>query len=109
MTATPPDSADALRLHQSAESACQLLKALANSDRLMLLCQLAQGELNVGELEARTGIAQPTLSQQLAVLRREELVETRREGKQVYYRIASQQALAVIETLYRLFCAEQPA
>lgn len=109
MTATPPDPADALRLHQSAESACQLLKALANSDRLMLLCQLAQGELNVGELEARTGIAQPTLSQQLAVLRREELVETRREGKQVYYRIASQPALAVIETLYRLFCAEQPA
>ncbi|WP_448681785.1 ArsR/SmtB family transcription factor [Pseudomonas nicosulfuronedens] len=108
MNAAPLDPADALRLHQSAESACQLLKALANTDRLMLLCQLAQGELNVGELEVCTGIAQPTLSQQLAVLRREQLVETRREGKQVYYRIASQQALAVIETLYRLFCAEQP-
>ncbi len=109
MTATTLDPADAQRLHQSAESACQLLKALANTDRLMLLCQLAQGELNVGELEACTGIAQPTLSQQLAVLRREELVETRREGKQVYYRIASHQALAVIETLYRLFCAEASA
>ncbi len=108
MNAAPLEPADALRLHQSAESACQLLKALANTDRLMLLCQLAQGELNVGELEVCTGIAQPTLSQQLAVLRREQLVETRREGKQVYYRIASQQALAVIETLYRLFCAEQP-
>ncbi|WP_371228955.1 ArsR/SmtB family transcription factor [Pseudomonas sp. QE6] len=108
MTAPSLDPADALRLHQSAESACQLLKALANADRLMLLCQLAQGEMNVGELEACTGIAQPTLSQQLAVLRREALVETRREGKQVYYRIASQQALAVIETLYRLFCAEDP-
>lgn len=107
MTAITLDPADAQRLHQSAESACQLLKALANADRLMLLCQLAQGELNVGELEARTGISQPTLSQQLAVLRREELVETRRDGKQVYYRIASHQALAVIETLYRLFCAEQ--
>ena len=107
MAATTLDPADAQRLHQSAESACQLLKALANADRLMLLCQLAQGELNVGELEARTGISQPTLSQQLAVLRREELVETRRDGKQVYYRIASHQALAVIETLYRLFCAEE--
>ncbi|MBG6289195.1 MULTISPECIES: ArsR/SmtB family transcription factor [Pseudomonas] len=108
MTTPALDPADALRLHQSAETACQLLKALANTDRLILLCQLAEGELNVGELETRTGISQPTLSQQLAVLRREELVETRREGKQVYYRIASHQALAVIETLYRLFCAEQP-
>lgn len=106
MTTASLDPADILRLHQSAESACQLLKALANTDRLLLLCQLVQGELNVGELEACTDIAQPTLSQQLAVLRREELVETRRDGKQVYYRIASSQALAVIETLHRLFCAE---
>ncbi|MNE61283.1 Biofilm growth-associated repressor [compost metagenome] len=68
---------------------------------------LSQEESHVGGLEERTGIGQPTLSQQLAVLRREGLVDTRKEGKQVYYRISSPQALAVIQTLYRLFCAEE--
>lgn len=101
-------SLDLQRLRQSAGAAGQLLKTLANPDRLLLLCQLAQGERNVGELEALLGIQQPTLSQQLAVLRREGLVDTRREGKQVYYRISSPQALAVIDTLYRLFCEGAP-
>jgi len=81
-----------------------LLKALANPDRLLLLCQLSQGERNVSELEQLLGIQQPTLSQQLAVLRREGLVATRREGKQIHYRISSPEALAVITTLYQLFC-----
>jgi len=106
-----PDTAvslDLQRLRQSAGAAGQLLKTLANPDRLLLLCQLSQGERNVGELEALLGILQPTLSQQLAVLRREGLVDTRREGKQVYYRISSPQALAVIDTLYRLFCVGAP-
>ena len=94
------------QLRANAGAAGQLLKTLANPDRLLLLCQLSQGERNVGELEALLGIVQPTLSQQLAVLRREGLVDTRREGKQVYYRISSPQALAVINTLYQLFCAE---
>jgi DNA-binding transcriptional ArsR family regulator len=94
------------QLRANAGAAGQLLKTLANPDRLLLLCQLSQGERNVGELEALLGIVQPTLSQQLAVLRREGLVDTRRDGKQVYYRISSPQALAVINTLYQLFCAE---
>lgn len=94
------------QLRANAGAAGQLLKTLANPDRLLLLCQLSQGERNVGELEALLGIVQPTLSQQLAVLRREGLVDTRREGKQVYYRISSPQALALINTLYQLFCAE---
>ncbi|HEY1028478.1 MAG TPA: metalloregulator ArsR/SmtB family transcription factor [Pseudomonas sp.] len=98
------DSIDIQQLRANAEAAGQLLKALANPDRLLLLCQLAQGERNVSELEALLGIQQPTLSQQLAVLRREGLVETRRDGKQIFYRISSPAALAVIETLYRLFC-----
>ena len=93
-------------LRASAAQACALLKALANEDRLLLLCQLVVAERNVGELETLTGIRQPTLSQQLGVLRREGLVATRKEGKQVYYRISSPQALAVIQTLYQLFCAE---
>ena len=94
------------QLRANAGAAGQLLKTLANPDRLLLLCQLSQGERNVGELEALLGIVQPTLSQQLAVLRREGLVDTRRDGKQGYYRISSPQALAIINTLYQLFCGE---
>jgi ArsR family transcriptional regulator len=92
-------------MQSAAAEASRLMKALANPDRLMLLCQLSQGEHNVGELEAALGITQPTLSQQLTVLREEALVSTRREGKHVYYRIDSPQALAVIRTLYQQFCA----
>lgn len=98
---------DINRLSSAADQAQQLLKALANRDRLLLLCQLVEGERSVGELEQLLGIVQPTLSQQLAVLRREGLVATRREGKQVYYRVASAEALAVLNTLYGLFCAEE--
>jgi DNA-binding transcriptional ArsR family regulator len=80
------------------------MKALANRDRLLLLCQLSQGERRVGELQELVGIGQPTLSQQLAVLRDEGLVATRREGKQIHYRIDSPQALAVLQVLYEQFC-----
>ncbi len=91
-------------MHEAAERACGLMKALANPDRLMLLCQMSQGEMSVGELEAELGILQPTLSQQLGVLRDEELVETRREGKHIYYRVRSAPALAVLQVLYEQFC-----
>jgi DNA-binding transcriptional ArsR family regulator len=94
---------DAMR--QGAQAACTLMKVLSNPDRLMLLCQLADGERNVGELEDALGIAQPTLSQQLTVLRSESLVATRREGKNIYYRLASPRALAVMQVLYAQFCA----
>jgi ArsR family transcriptional regulator len=99
---------DIQELRANAASAGALLKALANPDRLLLLCQLSQGERNVSELEQLLGIQQPTLSQQLAVLRREGLVTTRREGKQIHYRISSPEALAVITTLYQLFCERDP-
>ena len=91
-------------LRRSADSACRLMKALSNPDRLLLLCQLTEGEKRVGELEALVGIAQPTLSQQLGVLRDEGLVTTRREGKNIYYQIASTEALAVMQTLFDQFC-----
>lgn len=93
---------DAMRT--AADGACRLMKTLSNPDRLLLLCQLSQGELRVGELEERLGIVQPTLSQQLAVLRDEGLVATRREGKHIHYRIASPQALAVMGVLHQQFC-----
>mgnify|MGYP006187483049 CR=1 FL=1 len=91
-------------MQAAAQDACRLMKVLSNPDRLLLLCQLLQGEHNVGELEAALGIVQPTLSQQLTVLRDEALVSTRREGKNIYYRIDSPQAQAVIRTLYQQFC-----
>ena len=103
MKKTTP-SIDLVRMHQSAQNACLLLKTLSNTDRLMLVCQLAQGEKCVSELENLLGIGQPTLSQQLGVLRDNEMVSTRREGKHIYYRIANPKALALIDVLYTEYC-----
>lgn len=98
------ENIDIEQLRKSADEACGLLKILANQDRLLLLCQMTQGEYCVSELEEMTGIRQPTLSQQLTVLREEEMVHTRREGKQIYYSIASKEAMAVMQALYELYC-----
>lgn len=87
-----------------AGAAAVLLKALAHPDRLMLLCQLEGGERGVADLGALTGVGQPSLSQQLGVLRGERLVATRRDGKQVFYRVASPAALVLLQTLHGLFC-----
>lgn len=103
LPASPPDLAT---LRQSADAACRLMKTLSNPDRLLLLCELSQGERRVGELEERVGVSQPTLSQQLGVLRDEGLVSTRREGKSIYYCIDSPQALAVMDVLYAQFCGK---
>lgn len=97
---------DTATLRQAAGQAVAALKVLANEDRLLLLCQLSQGEMAVGELEEALGIRQPTLSQQLGVLRNEALVNTRREGKWIYYSVASQEAMAILGTLHSLFCAD---
>jgi DNA-binding transcriptional ArsR family regulator len=91
-------------LRVSADKACALMKVMANSDRLMLLCQLSQQEMSVGELEAKLDIRQPTLSQQLTVLRSASLVSHRREGKNIYYSISSKAALAVMQVLYQEIC-----
>ena len=91
-------------MQSAAGQACRMMKVLANPDRLTILCQLAQGEKRVGELEELLGIVQPTLSQQLTVLRDEELVSTRREGKNIYYQMSSPRATAIIEVLYTQFC-----
>ncbi|CAH0149799.1 ArsR family transcriptional regulator [Pseudomonas sp. KD5] len=92
------------QLRASASKACALLKALANEDRLLILCQLTQGERNVGELEKMTGVRQPTLSQQLGILRDEGLVATRREGKYIFYGLASHEVIQVMKTLSGLYC-----
>ena len=91
-------------MQSAANKACSLMKVLSNPDRLMILCQLSKGELRVGEIEDSLDIHQPTLSQQLTVLRELDLVSTRREGKNIFYSVQSPQALAVIEVLYAQFC-----
>ena len=98
---------DLATMQAAASNACALLKVLANPHRLLLMCQLSQGELSVGELEEQLGIRQPTLSQQLGVLRENGLVTTRREGKSILYSVASPQALAVMAVLYEQFCVKQ--
>ena len=82
-----------------------MLRVLANENRLLLLCQLSQGEKSVGELETLLGIRQPTLSQQLGVLRNEGLVQTRRDGKQIIYRVVDERAQRLLETLYGIYCS----
>lgn len=94
-----------MQLHQVAERAAGLLGCMANPDRLMLLCMLVDGEKNVSELRDLTSIEQPTLSQQLTVLRTEGLVQTRKQGKYVYYRLASEEVLRLMTTLYEIYCA----
>lgn len=96
---------DVGEMRRHAAEATALLKAMGNEDRLLILCNLGQGEMTVGELESRTQIHQPTLSQQLTVLRAQGMVCCRREGRHVFYSVCSAAALATIETLYRLFCS----
>ena len=95
---------DLEEMQAAAARACRLMKVLANPDRLLILCQLSQGERKVGELEELLGIGQPTLSQQLTVLREDELVSTRREGKSIFYALSSPKVLAVMQVLYEQFC-----
>ena len=97
-------SFDLAAMQASADRACALLKVLANPDRLMLMCQLSHGEHSVSDLENELSIRQPTLSQQLGVLRDNELVKTRREGKSIFYSLASHEAMAVMAVLYDHFC-----
>jgi len=103
-SATPLAPASAAALRDAAGEACALLRTLSNPDRLMLLCELVGGERNVGELAEATGLQQPSLSQQLGVLRNEGLVDTRRDGKFVVYRLASAEAARVLQLLHDLYC-----
>ena len=98
---------DAAPLRARARVATRFLKTLANQHRLMILCYLVEGEHAVGELEERLGIQQAHLSQQLARLRRDGLVRTRRESRTVYYSLGSQEAQDMIATLHRLFCRDR--
>lgn len=91
----------------AAEKATAFLKALANQNRLQILCLLIEKEQTVSELERALDITQPKLSQQLARLRTEGLVSARRDSKMVYYSLASEEAQLVLELLHRLFCPQR--
>ena len=95
---------DLEQMSQNARQASEFLKALSHESRLMILCLLMQKERSVSELEELLGIRQSNVSQQLQRLRGEKLVATRRDGKQIYYILASDEARAVIGMLYDIFC-----
>jgi len=92
------------QMRPAAQRASDLLKALSNESRLLVLCNLAEGEKSVGELQHLIGLRQSALSQHLARLRREGLVRTRRESQTIYYSLAGEEASRVIAVLYDLYC-----
>ena len=100
------DGSDELaQMVERAREASEFLKALSHESRLLLLCILAEGECSVSELESILGERQSTVSQQLARLRLDRLVTTRREGKTIYYSLADDNVRVVLEVLYSVFCA----
>lgn len=100
VTVTPPLS----ELQQNAQHAAKLLKAMSNPARLVILCQLADGERSVGDLERAAGLSQSGISQHLAVLRREQIVSYRRVHQTVLYALASRDVTALMATLHEVFC-----
>ena len=91
-------------LERNATDAVNLLKGLANESRLMIMCVLSEGEVSVGQLNQRIKISQSALSQHLAVLREQGLVQTRRESQTIYYSLADSAAMSVIELLREVYC-----
>ena len=98
---------DIQQMRVAAAEAATVLRSLGHPDRLLLLCQLSQGERSVGELESLLGIQQPNLSQQLGVLRAEGMVSTRREGKRIFYSVKDPKILHLLGTLYLLYCPRE--
>lgn len=96
-------------LRASVGEASQFLKKLSNPDRMLVACALVDNELSVRQLEDMLGIRQPGLSQQLAELRAAGLIEGRKEGREVFYRLADPRVRAFMETMHQLFCASEAA
>lgn len=91
-------------MKRNAGDAVNLLKGLANESRLMIMCVLSEGEISVGQLNQRIQLSQSALSQHLAVLRDQGLVQTRRESQTIYYRLRSSAAMNIIELLHDVYC-----
>ncbi len=97
---------DIIKFEKKLKTAVNLLKALSNERRLMILCAIYKGEKNVGELEQIIGLSQSALSQHLARLRRDKLVCTRREAQTIYYSIKDGVAQTMLKCLYEIYCTE---
>ena len=91
-------------MHDHADEAIAVLKAMASHNRLLLLCQLAQGECSVGALAQSLDLAQATVSQHLSLLRRDGVVSGRREAQMIHYRISDPRVQALMTTLFEQFC-----
>ncbi len=100
----PSNTFTAEQMGTHAHDAARLLKALANDKRLMILCLLVDGELSVGDINARVDLSQSALSQHLALLRADGLVRTRREAQTIFYAIEEGPAQRIIETLHGIYC-----
>src|SRR5690348_14160623 len=96
------------KLQNNTRRASGLLKAMSNEHRLLILCQLVEGEKSVGELVRLVGLSQSALSQHLARLRRDNLVRTRREAQTIFYTVASSEATALLHRLHELYCVPPP-
>ncbi|MBI5264252.1 MAG: helix-turn-helix transcriptional regulator [Bradyrhizobium sp.] len=92
-------------MERAADEASDLLKALSNRHRLLIICQLIEGERSVGELAEFLNLRDSTVSQHLALLRKEDLVSARRDAQTIYYSIASDPAREILKTLYQAYCA----
>lgn len=106
---TRPDAVSVEILQKRANVASEMLKAMAHESRLVILCLLYQGEKSVTELESILELRQPTISQQLARLRNDKLVQTRRDGKMIFYSIANEEAAHIVELLCHLYGTDVPA
>ncbi len=95
-------------MQRNARDASALLTAMSNERRLMILCQLLQGECSVGDLQPLLGVSQSALSQHLAKLRKDGLVHTRRQSQTIHYSLASDKAHDLIEALYSIYCQPKP-
>ncbi|OKO84944.1 metalloregulator ArsR/SmtB family transcription factor [Bradyrhizobium sp. AS23.2] len=102
-----PRNQELIALEEKAEEVSSLLAAMGNPKRLMVLCNMLDGERSVGELADIAGLSSAALSQHLGKMRALSLVKTRREGQTIYYSLASREVRAVLQTLYRLFCASE--
>ena len=99
---------DAVTMRAASKTASELLKSLASEHRLLIVCQLIDGERSVGELAEFLGLRASAVSQHLTLLRKDGIVSTRRDGQTIWYSIASEPARQILETLYRLYCSPEP-
>lgn len=100
-----PPEFDIVRIQEHVEQASHMLRAIANSQRLRILCLLVAGELSVGQINEQVALSQSALSQHLAVLRQQDVVTTRREAQTIYYALTKGPAQAILETLYAVYCS----